>query len=439
MSRRPTTGRIVLGLALLVALAAGGGRAQDEPVVVDERVEADVDRGADARIETRLRATFGRLDGLAGVDVSVRAGVVELTGTVPSASARTLAGALATQVLGVSAVENSLETDRSVRRRLGAALDTLEVRLWELVGALPLLAVAVLVFVVFTALGRFATRWERPYRRLGRNTFVRDLIRQAVRGGFLVAGALLALEVLDATALVGAVLGAAGLAGLAIGFAFRDLVENYIASVLLSLRQPFLPNDHVRIEGVEGKVVRLTSRASILLTLDGNHVRIPNAIVFKAVIENYSRNPLRRFSFPVGAGVDEDLVAAQDLGVGILRSMDGVLADPEPFALVEELGDSTVTVRFFGWVDQRQADFLKVRSEAIRLVKQGFDEAGIDMPEPIQRVRLEDIAARAPGAPTAQRATTRTRDVAVDRHLEDQIEEERAAEPDLLSDEAEVE
>jgi small-conductance mechanosensitive channel len=173
--------------------------------------------------------------------------------------------------------------------------------------------------------------------------------------------------------------------------------------------------------------------------MDGNHVRIPNAIVFKAVIENFSRNPLRRFSFAVGVGVDEDLVAAQDLGVGILRAMDGVLGEPEPFALVEELGDSTVTVGFFGWVDQRRADFTKVRSEAIRLVKQGFDEAGIDMPEPIQRVRVEEVGVPAQETAAARPATTQTRDVAVDRHLDEQIEEERAAEPDLLTHEAEVE
>ena len=85
--------------------------------------------------------------------------------------------------------------------------------------------------------------------------------------------------------------------GLAVGFALRDLVENYIASLMLSLRQPFAPNDQVLIEGFEGRVVRLTSRATILMTLDGNHVRIPNAVVFKGTIVNLSHNPERRLRF----------------------------------------------------------------------------------------------------------------------------------------------
>jgi small-conductance mechanosensitive channel len=84
-------------------------------------------------------------------------------------------------------------------------------------------------------------------------------------------------------------------------------VENYIASILLSLRQPFSPNDHVVIEGYEGLVLRLTSRATLLMSFDGNHIRIPNAMVYKSVIVNYTRNPRRRISFQVGVGTDVNL------------------------------------------------------------------------------------------------------------------------------------
>ena len=114
-----------------------------------------------------------------------------------------------------------------------------------------------------------------PYRRIG-NAFLRETAQQLVRIAVLLAGAPLALEILDATALVAALLGTAGLFGLVLGFAFWDLAENAIASLLLSLRRPFAPNDLVSIEGREGHVVRLTSRATVLLTIEGNHVRIPN-------------------------------------------------------------------------------------------------------------------------------------------------------------------
>jgi small conductance mechanosensitive channel len=122
-----------------------------------------------------------------------------------------------------------------------------------------------------------------------------------------VLGVVLALDLLNLTALLGTILGAAGIIGLAIGFAVRDTVENFIASIMLSIRQPFRPKDLVEIEGELGHVIRLTSRATILLSLDGNHIRLPNATVFKAKIINYSRNDERRFTFALGIDPGADI------------------------------------------------------------------------------------------------------------------------------------
>jgi hypothetical protein len=126
--------------------------------------------------------------------------------------------------------------------------------------------------------------------------------------------------------------------------------------------------------------------------------------------------------------------------------MQGVIDEPPPEGLVWELGDSTTTVRFLGWVDQRKADFLRVRSEAIRLVKAGLEEGGIELPEPQYRLRLSDhvgvplspAASPAPSAPTPKVVTPAEqpqRDVSVDRTLDEQIEAERrgAEEEDRLS------
>ena len=319
--------------------------------------------------------------------------------------------------------------------------DELEERAFAALRFIPLLLVAALVVAIAIGIARRLARADRVFRWVTRNVFLQDLARQAAQGFVVVLGGLLALELLDATAVVGAVLGAAGLAGLAIGFAFRDLVENYIASILLSLRQPFAPNDHVRIEGYEGKVIRLTSRATNLLTFDGNHVRLPNAMVFKAAIENYSRKPERRFGFAVGIGVDENLSRTQDLAVSVLRGIEGVLDEPGPVVLVETLGDSNVALRVYGWIDQGKSDFSRVRSEAIRLVKNALDAADVEMPEPILRVRIEGAEEAAVESVEDEAVEpTEARDVAADRHLDREIEAERAAEePDLLQPEAAAE
>ena len=424
-----------LSIALVPALASTPAAAQ-EAETAEGKVAAALDPATDRRIAARLEATFASLESLRNVTVRVGTGVVKLSGEVDSSDARELAAALAHQIEGVTAVENEIEESRSIRRRMAMVRAELEERAWNAVRTLPIVLVAVLVAAAFVLLARLLGRSPRLYEWMTANVFLQDLARQVLQGAILVIGFLLALEILDATALVGAVLGAAGLAGLAIGFAFQDLVENYIASILLSLRQPFAPNDHVVIEGHEGKIVRLTSRATILLSFDGNHVRLPNATVFKSAITNYSRKPERRFEFVVGVGVDENLASAQDLACEVLDGIEGVLDEPEPFALVETLGDSNVALRVFGWVDQRRSDFGRVRSESIRLVKNAFDARGIEMPEPILRVRLEDTD-EALDEDAAAAETTATRDVAPDRHLDREITAERASEePDLLTADA---
>jgi small-conductance mechanosensitive channel len=320
-----------------------------------------------------------------------------------------------------------------VETRLQTVYDQLAERFYELVAYLPLILVAALVVLAFWWLARVIGRRERLYQRLSANRFVQDLLRQVVKGAVLLTGVLLALEILQATALVGAVLGAAGVAGIAIGFAFKDLVENYVASILLSLRHPFGPGDHVVIGSHEGKVIRLTSRATILITLDGNHLRIPNADVFKGTILNYSTNPLRRFQFSVGVGVEEGLSRVREIALGVLDEMEGVIDDPEPTVLIEQLGDSTVNLVCRGWVDQRAVDFNKVRSEAIRLVKERFDDQGISMPEPTYRVQMLEQGAAEPTVEHAPEPLI-TGDISVERHLDEQIAVERAGEEDLLDE-----
>ncbi len=272
---------------------------------------------------------------------------------------------------------------------------------YGLLAALPLLALALLAVWLCWLLGRWLSNRALLDRVARHNPFMRELSRTTVRWLVLALGVLVALEILDATALAGALLGTAGVLGIALGFAFKDTLENYLAGILMSLRQPFAPRDHVVIDGNEGIVVSMTARATILMTLDGNHLRLPNALVFRSVTLNYSRNPSRRFQFDVGVGVGEDLVAAQHIGTTELAKLPGVMTTPPPRAYIATLGDSNVQLRFLGWVDQRTHDFLMMRSEAIRTVKLALEAAEMDLPEPIYRVQLASAAAgRAEPAPT---------------------------------------
>jgi len=351
----------------------------------------------DERILADITARLSRNPAFAGVRAAVQAGVAELDGHVADNDARQLAAKVVGAIDGVVAVDNQLALKTDLRARLGETANIAKERALRTVALVPLLLMAAVVVWLANLLGRWLANHLHIVRLDSRNPYLGTLVRRAIRTGFVLAGLLVALDLLEATALVTAVLGSAGVVGIVLGFAFRDMAENYLSGILLSLRRPFEPGDHVRVDAHEGKVVSLSTRNTVLMTLDGNELRLPNATVFKAVLLNFSHNPRRRFTFKLGVGYGEDLRAAQDLGVSTMAAMQGVLAEPGPSASIDMVGDSPVTINYYAWVDQRQTDFFKARSEAIRLVKTALEDAGMDLPEPIYRVQL----AMPEGAPPA--------------------------------------
>jgi small-conductance mechanosensitive channel len=402
---------------------------------------------ADADIRTRIRSIFAEIDALRGVEVRVSAGVVTLSGTVPGAPDVTRAEAIAARVAGVVTVQNDVERDLEVDTNLSPALDQFGDDVRALVRALPLAGVALGIAILIGVFGHLLASASSLWRRISPNSFLADLIATLVRFVFIMLGLVAGLQILGATALLGAVLGGAGVLGIAIGFAVRDTVDNYVSSLMLSLRQPFRANDHVVIEGNEGRVVRLTSRATILMTLDGNHLRIPNSTVFKAVILNYTRNPERRFQFELGIDADDDPVDGMAVGLKAVRALDFVLDSPKASAVIRDVGDSNILLGFFGWVDQSRTDFFKGRSLALQAAKAALEDAGFALPEPIYRLRFDDGAPlplkgvgdasqpKKPPAPKGERKPDGpAQDAAPDTHVERMVAEERAEAPkgDLL-------
>lgn len=367
-----------------------------------------------------------------------------LEGTAPDAAAVARAEAIAAGVAGVVTVENAITRDVSVD--LESNIGSLGERLQSLWRAVPLVGLALLVGLLIAGFGYLLSSLTRVWRRLAPNSFLAELIQSVIRFAFVVIGLVVALDMIGAGTLMGAVLGGAGVIGIALGFAMRDTVENYVASLMLSLRQPFRANDHVVIDAHEGRVIRLTSRATVLMTLDGNQLRIPNSTVFKAIILNYTRNPQRRFEFKLGVDADDDVQAARVLGRETLAALDFVLADPAPEVLIDDVGDSSVVLRFLGWIDQREADWAKARSRAIVAAKAALEHGGFALPEPIYRLRfdsrtvplpLENIADRerrdetpaTAAPPSAQPLATEANDVAPEDEIARMVEEERKGAP----------
>ncbi|MFS4437716.1 mechanosensitive ion channel domain-containing protein [Paracoccaceae bacterium GXU_MW_L88] len=402
-------------------------------------IAAEEDQAADQQIARRLSDIFGAMEGTDNVQLSVNSGIVTISGQVPDTDLAEQLAAVAGRIEGVVSVNESLDIATSVVERVGEVENRLMARFNQAVLYLPLLLVAGLCFGVIWMIGRWLSGRKGLVSRFAPNPFIANLIQQAIYLAFIAMGLVLALDILGATGVISTVLGAAGIVGLAVGFAVKDSVENYIASIMLSLRQPFGPNDLVDIDGREGHVLLLSSRATVLLDRDGNHVRIPNAQVFKAIITNFTRNPERRFTFDFGVDAAASLSQVQQIGLGALHALPFVLKEPEPKVLVKDLGDSSVLVQFDGWVDQKVTDFNSARSEAVRLTKKAIEAAGIALPEPAYIINISQdgapIGPRQPkdAAPAPEEADE-IADVTPEKDVVQKVEAERAAEAetDLL-------
>lgn len=428
---------MTLAMALCAPLHAETAGQPQGAITVEDSAQQD------AAIAVRIRDIMSELDGYGNVTVTVTSGIVTLRGTTLDSAASDQLNELVGRVQGVVAIKNEVTETTDVVERLNPAYERFKTRLLQAVAMLPLLGVALLAFVLVMLAGVLLARAKYPWDRIAPNAFIADIYRQIVRLFFVVAGIVIALDILNATALLGTILGAAGIVGLAIGFAVRDTVENFIASIMLSFRQPFRPNDTVEIEGDVGKVVSLTSRATILLSFDGNQICIPNSTVFKSRIINYTRNTERRFSFDVGVAPVTDLAAAKALALETVNKLPFVLATPAPAIWIETIGDSTIGIRVTGWIDQHETGFALARGEAIRHVLLAFEAAGIEMPEPTFRVVSPSSKSDSPAKPPVVIRKVETEDVQSTQNeaLERIVDQERAerADKDLLTREGEEE
>lgn len=437
---------LALSLCLLLPLGAHA-QTTDQP---SGTITIQDSTTQDAAIASRIRDILRELEGYDDVTVSASSGIVTLQGSTLDAVAVTRLSDLVGRVEGVVAIENEVTQTTDVVRRLDPAVERFLARGQALLTFAPLALVALSLFVLIVLLGFAIARLKQPWTRLAPNAFIADLYRQIWRLAFIVGGLVVALDIMNATALLSGILGAAGIVGLAIGFAVRDTVENFIASIMLSIRQPFRPNDTVEIEGDTGKVIRLTSRATILLSFDGNHIRIPNSTVFKSRIVNFSRNAERRLTFALSVTPEADLAHAQSLALGVLEGLPFVLKAPDASVWIESIGDSSVNMGLAAWINQNDTSIVLARSEAIRLVQAAYDTAGIGAQAPAYRVLHEGGSAALqsptivdpapPEGPDQPPAPAQDVDALEDKQLTQIVDLERAEEhSDLLRENADQE
>jgi small-conductance mechanosensitive channel len=341
----------------------------------------------DEEIGRRLQSVLDATDWFSDGDVRVEDGVVFLHGRTKTDDLRKWAGDLARNTQDVVAVVNRIEVVEPSAWDFSPAWSGMLLLWRDMIRSLPLLVFGLLILTLSIGVGVLVTRATRTFLhpRIPAR-LLRNVISRGVGVLVVLAGAYIILRISGLTQLALTVVGGTGLIGLALGIAFRDITENFLASIFLSVQTPFGTGDLVEVSGVTGYVQQLNMRTTILMTLDGNVVQIPNASVYKSNIRNFTTNCNRREDFVVGIGYDDSINDAQEIARKVLADHPAVLNDPEPAVLADSLGRATVNLRVYFWLNGREHSWLKVRSSVIRLVKRAFQKHGISMPDEAREV-----------------------------------------------------
>lgn len=265
--------------------------------------------------------------------------------------------------------------------------DKIEGWMMGAIRALPNLVVAILILVGVYYVARFVR--DLIFRLLSRvseyNTVNRLLSTMAFVGLILV-GLLVALSVLNLSTAVMTILGAAGILGLAIGFAAQDSVSNLISGVMISVRRPLREGDLVDTNDTFGVVDQLNLRATVVRTPTGQLVFVPNSDVFQNRLTNYSRSGQRRVDLACGVSYGDDLEKAKRVALEAIEGLEKRVQGRDVELFYNEFGGSSINFTLRFWIDfsRSQADFLAAQSDAIMALKRAFDENDITIPFPIR-------------------------------------------------------
>lgn len=257
---------------------------------------------------------------------------------------------------------------------------------------LPQLVLSV-VFLVFVWAVAKVLNWVLPkmLRRARMRRALVDVVLMLAIVGLWLFGVLIAVTIAFPTITPGRALTAIGVGGVAIGFAFKDVFENFLAGVLLLIREPFSIDDYIDCENIEGQVEEITIRDTHVRQTDGQLVVAPNAMFFKNPVTIRTAKDVRRTTIICGVAYGEDVDAAREIIAKAVRDVDSVrddVRDVEIFA--QEFADSAINFEITWWTGSRPLDIRSSRDKVVAAVKRALDEAGVEIPFPYRTMTFKE-------------------------------------------------
>jgi small-conductance mechanosensitive channel len=252
----------------------------------------------------------------------------------------------------------------------------------RLMAHLPYLIPGVVVFVFFLVAARLVKRilitagwWTRLDLTLA------DLLGRLASAFTIILGLFVAAVVIFPTFNPGDLIAGLGITSVAIGFAFKDVLQNFFAGILILWRRPFIVGDEIKVGSYEGTVEEITTRSTRVKTYDGERAVLPNGDVYTSAVLVRTAYNNRRIRLSIGIGYQDSIERARSVIRQVLDETE-VLNEPAPSIFVAELAPSSVNFNVFFWTNSRQINVLRVIDSAMTGIKLALDEAGVDIPYP---------------------------------------------------------
>lgn len=271
------------------------------------------------------------------------------------------------------------EAEKLIEEKLGGWFDVV-------ISHIPNFIVAVIIAIIFSFIARLAGKgMKKVLRRSLDSTQIADLMASIFKVIVLSVGVFIALDFMGLKSTVTSLLAGAGIVGLAIGFAFQDMTENLIAGIAMGIRKPFKAGDVIETDNVFGSVHSINLRNTLIESFYGQLILVPNKILFRNVLRNYSTLGVRRIEVPVGISYADDIEKASEVIVEKINQFDFVIRKDETAVYAEGFGDSSINLLVWFWIKYPgEPDFMTVRHKGVVAVKQALDAADISIPFPIR-------------------------------------------------------
>jgi small conductance mechanosensitive channel len=346
----------------------------------------------DTEISDRIKKILNATTWYENPKVDVKNGVVFLKGTTKTSEHKQWAESLAKNTQDVVAVVNQIEILTSSVWDVSTLVSTGFKEQWQkFLRGIPIIILSFLTLLIFWIIALIVKTISRQYlNSRDLHPLLSHVLSRGAAFVCILIGIYFILKLLGLTNIALTILGGTGVLGIILGIAFKNITENLLASILLSVQKPFKNNDLIEVAGVTGYVQGLTIRATLLMTQDGHEVQIPNANVYQSNIYNFTSNPNRRETFLIEIASTASISAAQELALGTLKNHPAILQEPEPLVLVNGLTSGNVVLCIYFWLDGSQYNWLKVKSSAIRLLKRAFQDAEIHIPGTEIKINIEN-------------------------------------------------